>query len=125
MGLDYSTQVGYGFSWPDEDSSDLLQRLGVEGELMGFPDREILPGLGFPGLSIIQRDTMGDPGGWAVVLNEGYHYLDPATDDGIWLLNSPDFTGKDLSSLIELRKRLFPSSEGRPKIGWLLVSSIW
>ena len=130
MGLDYTTQVGYGFSWPDETSQDLVRRLGFKDrEIMGWPDKEVLESLGYSGLSIIENSTTGDPGGWAIVLTEGYLYLDPEQDEGIRLLSPSIPSGKDLVTLLEVRERLFPAVDGedshQPEIGWLIISSIW
>jgi hypothetical protein len=129
MGLDYSTQVGYGFSWPNETSADLLERLGLaDHEIMGWPDQEVLESLGFSGLSILENYTMGDPGGWAIVLTGSY--LSPDREEtGITLLSPDTPSGRELKPLLEVRERLFPSIEGvdshQPGIGWLLISSVY
>lgn len=126
MGLDYSTEVGYGFTWPEERSEDLVRRLGLtDHEIMGWPESKLLPSLGFPGLSILECFTTGDPGGWAVALTESVLSLDPEQEDGIRMLGPAEPSGKSLEPLLRLRDQLFPEESARPEIGWFLISSIY
>lgn len=131
MSIDLSTQIGYGFYKEGERSNDLVKRLGLEGkyEIDGWPDTQLLPKLGYEGLSVLERHTMGGPGGWAICATSSLLYLYPKTDEGIWSMNQTLISSEEAVSLTTVRDRLFPSSsdggEDQPEIGWFLISSIY
>ena len=128
MGLDYTTEVGYGFFKEGESADDLLKRLGLEGYVDGLPTYSELKGLGFPGLGITQRLDNTSRGDWAIFIEDSHLHLSPKYDDSQSYSFEPEtLSAENLERLIELRDRLFPKGgkEDQPVIGWFLLASVW
>lgn len=134
MGIDLNVTTAYGFFLAEETSEDLVERLGRadDYEVDSWPDRKLLAELGYPGLLILERHTMGDEGGWAICTEESLRSIDPKYEDGIWLLEPAEPSPERRASLTAVRELLFPDlpngwgeAETPPEIGWLLISSIY
>lgn len=131
MSLSSTIDIGYGFLVEGENSSfDLSRRLGLEdGHFDSWPETETLESLGFPGLSVIERLSMGDKEAWAICITESHHYIDSKYEEIVLKLNNENFNKEHLSNLYRLRAKLFGESVNgweveTPEIGWFFISSV-
>jgi hypothetical protein len=105
MGVDYSTTIGYGFVFDEDDLPNVLEALGKEDGYVG--EEHVEPWLAENGLSLLEYDKVGDwmsgPAYILLCLKENHLRMGVYDRDGVYKMGNPTLSQEQRNQLGRLR----------------------
>jgi len=107
MGVDYSTTVGYGFAFPEDELPKVIKDL-ADGDYLG--EEHLAPWLASHGFDLLDAVEVGDHmnGDTSILLylDKTYLHFGVYDAEGVHKMGKPDLTAEERSQLYRLRKLL-------------------